>query len=42
LSAIAAMVDNEVLCHAFGDGKTMVLLDQSLGGHPKPASRGRL
>ena len=29
LSAIAAMVDNEVLCHAFGDGKTMVLLDQS-------------
>src|SRR2546428_14166333 len=29
LSAIAAMVDNEVLCHAFGEGKTMVLLDQS-------------
>src|SRR4029077_8335423 len=29
LSAMAAMVDNEVLCHAFGDGKTMVLLDQS-------------
>src|SRR5213594_421085 len=29
LSAMAAMVDDEVLCHAFGDGKTMVLLDQS-------------
>jgi len=29
LSAIAAMVDNEVLRHAFGDGKAMVLLDQS-------------
>jgi hypothetical protein len=28
LSAIAAMVDNEVLCHAVGDGKTKVLLDQ--------------
>jgi hypothetical protein len=29
LSAIAAMIDDEVLCHAFGDGKTMVLFDQS-------------
>src|SRR5882762_7857939 len=29
LSAMAAMVDDEVLCHAFGDGKTVVLLDQS-------------
>src|SRR5438477_6678048 len=29
LSAMAAMVDDEVLCHTFGDGKTMVLLDQS-------------
>ena len=29
LSAMAAMVDDEVLCHAFGDGKTEVLLDQS-------------
>src|SRR5207245_11610711 len=29
LSAMAAMVDDEVLCHAFGDGKTLVLLDQS-------------
>ena len=29
LSTMAAMVDNKVLCHAFGDGKTMVLLDQS-------------
>src|ERR1700730_18851867 len=29
LSAMAAMVDNEVLCHVFGDGKPKVLLDQS-------------
>ena len=29
LSAMATMVDDEVLCHALGDGKTMVLLDQS-------------
>jgi hypothetical protein len=29
LATMAAMVDNKVLCHAFGDGKTMVLLDQS-------------
>src|SRR5204863_78858 len=29
LSAMAAMVDDEALCHAFGDGKTMDLLDQS-------------
>ena len=26
---MATMVDDEVLCHAFGDGKTMVFLDQS-------------
>jgi hypothetical protein len=29
LSAMAAMVDDEVLGHAFGDGKAVVLLDQS-------------
>ena len=29
LSAMAAMVDNEVLGHAFGEGKAKVLLDQS-------------
>jgi hypothetical protein len=28
LSTMATMVDDEVLCHAFCDGKTMVLLDQ--------------
>jgi hypothetical protein len=28
LSAMAAMVDDEVLCNALGDGETMVLLDQ--------------
>src|SRR5260370_24785335 len=28
-AAMAGMVDDEVLCHAFGDGKRMVLLDQS-------------
>jgi hypothetical protein len=29
LSAMATMVDDKVLCHAFSDGETMVLLDQS-------------
>jgi hypothetical protein len=29
LSAMATMVDDEKLCHAFGDGETMVFLDQS-------------
>src|SRR4051812_32188340 len=28
LSTMATMVDDEVLCRAFGDGKTMVVLDQ--------------
>jgi hypothetical protein len=29
LSTMATMVDDKVLCHAFSDGETMVLLDQS-------------
>src|SRR6185436_9838065 len=29
LSTVATMVDDEMLCHAFSDGETMVLLDQS-------------
>ena len=29
LPAVATMIDDEVLGHAFGDGKTMVFFDQS-------------